>query len=53
MAAEQELGQNNPMKCYRLGAEWMESCSALKKLGGAGWQPDEYEQAVCSGGQKA
>lgn len=25
--------QNNPMKCYRLGEEWQESCPAERDLG--------------------
>ncbi|KAK4821671.1 hypothetical protein QYF61_027139 [Mycteria americana] len=27
------LGHNNPMQCYRLGEEWLESCPAEKALG--------------------
>ncbi|KAK4825570.1 LOW QUALITY PROTEIN: hypothetical protein QYF61_000158 [Mycteria americana] len=27
------LGHNNPMQCYRLGEEWLESCQAEKNLG--------------------
>ncbi|KAK4819814.1 hypothetical protein QYF61_011833 [Mycteria americana] len=27
------LGHNNPMQCYRLGKEWLESCPAEKALG--------------------
>ncbi|KAK4829604.1 hypothetical protein QYF61_005704 [Mycteria americana] len=27
------LGHNNPMECYRLGEEWLESCPAEKDLG--------------------
>jgi len=28
------LGHNNPMQCYSLGEEWLESCPAEKDLGG-------------------
>ncbi|PKU49661.1 rna-directed dna polymerase from mobile element jockey- hypothetical protein [Limosa lapponica baueri] len=27
------LGHNNPMQCYRLGEEWLESCPTEKELG--------------------
>jgi len=27
------LGHNNPMQCYKLGSEWLESCSVEKDLG--------------------
>jgi len=45
------LGQNNPMQCYRVGEEWLESCPAEKYLG-VGWQPAKHEPAVCPGGQE-
>jgi len=44
------LGHNNPMRCHRLGEEWLESCLVEKDLG---QQPAEHEPAVCPGGQEA
>jgi len=26
-------GHTNPMQCYRLGEEWLESCPSVKDLG--------------------
>jgi len=38
------------MQCYRLGAEWLESCVVEKGLGVLVLA--EHEPAACSGGQE-
>jgi len=43
------FSHSNPMQCFRLGEEWLESG---KRSCGFGRQPAEREPAVCPGGQE-
>jgi len=45
------LDHNNPMQCYRLGEEWLESC-LVETAWDVGRQAAEHEPAVCPGDQE-